>query len=84
MFESGILWSLIPLAPFIVGGIALWTRHQQKMVKMQIELARTEAEIRAAGSERLAQRVAVLERIVTDGGNDLASQIEDLRNEPLN
>ena len=84
MFDTDILWGLIPLAPFFVGGIAIWTRHQQKMIKMKIELARSEAEIRSAGSDRLAQRVQVLERIITEGKHDLAREIEDLRNEPLN
>lgn len=38
----------------------------------------------AAHTERLEQRVRVLERIVTDRGADLALQIENLRDEPLN
>ena len=38
----------------------------------------------AAQTERLEQRVRVLERIITDRGVDLASQIEDLRERPLN
>ncbi|MGF1549359.1 MAG: hypothetical protein ACFBQW_02325 [Sphingomonadaceae bacterium] len=38
----------------------------------------------AAHSERLEERVRVLERIVTDKGFDIAGEIEDLRKEPLN
>lgn len=35
----------------------------------------------AAHSEKLEQRVRVLERIITDKGFDVSMQIEDLRNE---
>ena len=38
----------------------------------------------AAQTERLEQRVRVLERIVTDRGVDLADEIEQLRDAPLN
>jgi uncharacterized protein YpmS len=38
----------------------------------------------AAHTERLEQRVRVLERIVTDRGMAIADQIEDLREKPLN
>ena len=38
----------------------------------------------AAHNERLEQRVRVLERIVTDKGIDIAEDIEQLRDRPLN
>lgn len=38
----------------------------------------------AAKTERLEQRVAVLERIVTDRSAALGDEIEKLRDEPLN
>jgi hypothetical protein len=38
----------------------------------------------AAQTERLEQRVRVLERIITDKGVDLSDQIERLRDEPVN
>jgi hypothetical protein len=38
----------------------------------------------AAQTERLEQRVRVLERIITDRGPDLAREIDRLRDEPLN
>lgn len=38
----------------------------------------------AAHTERLEQRVRVLERIATDRGADLAREIEDLRDQPIN
>ena len=38
----------------------------------------------AAQTERLEQRVRVLERIATDKGIDVAAEIEQLRDKPLN
>ena len=38
----------------------------------------------AAHTERLEQRVRVLERIVTDKGIVVADEIEQLRDKPLN
>ncbi len=38
----------------------------------------------AAHTERLEQRVRVLERIATDKGVDLATEIDALRDKPLN
>ena len=38
----------------------------------------------AAHTERLEQRVRVLERIITDKGVEVADQIEALRDKPLN
>jgi ABC-type phosphate transport system auxiliary subunit len=38
----------------------------------------------AAHTERLEQRVRVLERIITDKGIEVADQIEALRDRPLN
>ena len=84
MFDFDSLGIFIPLAPFMLGGLVVWTRHQRKALEMQIELARVDAERRSAGSERLEQRVRTLERIITDGRGDLASQIDDLRDAPLN
>lgn len=82
MFE----WAyLIPLAPFIVGGLAIWTRHQQKIAEMNVRTtAEATAEKAAQYSSRVAdleERVRVLERIVTDSGYNVATQIEALRDQ---
>ena len=81
---SDIIWILVPLAPFIIGGFAIWTKHQQKMLSSQSEMTAEKAAQYAAHTERLEQRVRVLERIITDKGHDLATQIDDLRDERLN
>ncbi|NCP11497.1 MAG: hypothetical protein GW859_06025 [Sphingomonadales bacterium] len=75
---------LIPLAPFLLGGFAIWTRHQQKMLERQSEMTAEKAAQYSAGTERLEARVRVLERIVTDKGYDVSAEIEQLRDERLN
>ena len=59
-----------------------------KMKERELELTSARAAARGAQSdaltERLEQRVRVLERIVTDKGIDVAEEIERLRDRPLN
>lgn len=74
-----VIWILIPLAPFIVGGIVVWTRHQQRMAELHIKATAEKAAQYASGSRELEERVRTLERIITDGGFDTALQIEALR-----
>jgi IS5 family transposase len=70
---------LIPLAPFMLGGLVIWTRHQRKMIEVQSNLTAEKAAQYASHTSELEARVRVLERIVTDKGYDVASQIEALR-----
>ena len=79
-----MVYALIPLAPFIVGGLFLWTKHQQKMIEKQSEMTAEKAAQYAAQTERLEARVRVLERIVTDRGIDVAQEIDKLHDAPLN
>ena len=81
---ENMIYALIPLAPFIVGGLFIWTKHQQKMIEKQSEMTAEKAAQYAAQTERLEARVRVLERIVTDKGIDVADEIEKLRDAPLN
>lgn len=76
------IWILIPLAPFLLGGFAIWSKHQQKMIEKQSEMTAERAAQYAAQTERLEARVRVLERIVTDKGIDVADEIEKLRDRP--
>ena len=75
------IWILIPLAPFIIGGFAIWTKHQQKLAELQFQATAEKAAQYAANNQELEDRVRVLERIVTDGGYDVATQIEALRDQ---
>lgn len=70
----------------IFGGVVVrpWLRFQQRKLEVEAQLARERAAIDSARQERLEARVAVLERIVTDGGMGLADEIERLRDKPLN
>lgn len=72
-----------------VMGILLdgYKRHLKFKEKQMVLLGNQTAEKAAqyaAHTERLEQRVRVLERIVTDRGIVVADQIESLRDKPLN
>jgi len=65
--------------------VALWTKHQQKIAEMQVgataEHTAEKAAQYATQIQRLEDRVQVLERIITDRGYDVATQIEALRDQ---
>jgi predicted ATPase len=82
VFEE--IWVLIPLAPFLLGGFALWSRHKQRELEIMSKSNSENAAQYAAQNARLEQRVQVLERIITDKNNSLSDAIEDLRDKPLN
>jgi hypothetical protein len=75
------IYVLIPLAPFIMGGLVIWTRHQQKIAELQLKVTAEKAAQYAASNQQLEDRLRVLERIVTDKGYDVATQIEALRDQ---
>ena len=84
-----VILALIVLAIVIIGcaleGFRVWTVHKEKMATALNAQAAEKAAQYAAGSERLEQRVRVLERIATDRGGDIALEIEALRDaRPLN
>ena len=78
----GILCGLVA----VIGGVWVkpWLRLKQRQLELQSELTAEKSAQYAAHTERLEQRVRVLERIVTDKGIDLADQIEQLRDERPN
>lgn len=59
-----------------------WFKHQNKKLDVHSRETAEKAAQYAAQTERLEQRMQTLERIVTDKGFDVASQIEDLRDKP--
>ncbi len=73
---------LIPFAGMAIGAFAIWTDHKQKMVKRQAEIAAAESSQGTLDRKQLEERVAVLERIITDQGYSVAQEIEKLRSEP--
>ena len=80
---------LIPIIGIIMGcGIpmmALWTKHKERVARLQVETTAQSTAERAAqyaaSTKELEDRVRVLERIVTDKGYDVATQIEALRDQ---
>jgi hypothetical protein len=61
-----------------------WLKHQERRLEIEAQTTAEKAAQYAAHTERLEQRVRVLERIVTDRGLLVADEIEKLRDEPLN
>jgi len=70
----------------IIGGVFLkpWFALQQRKMELEAQMVAEKAAQYAAQTERLEQRVQVLERIITDRGVSLADEIEKLRDAPLN
>jgi hypothetical protein len=61
-----------------------WVRHKERMADVLSAQTAEKAAQYAAHTERLEQRVRVLERIITDRGIAIADEIESLRERPLN
>ena len=78
------LWILIPLAAIMAGVIKHWFKLKERQIDAVSRDAAEKAAQYAAKTDRLEQRVAVLERILTDRGTGLADEIERLRDTPLN
>ncbi|RYY24206.1 MAG: hypothetical protein EOP62_17640 [Sphingomonadales bacterium] len=70
----------------IFGGVFFkpWLAMQQRKMEIEAQMVAEKAAQYAAQTERLEQRVQVLERIITDRGFTLADEIEQLRDAPLN
>ncbi len=85
----GDLGILIPIMGIIMGVsipiTAIKLKHREKIEQMRLAAAagrESGGDVRQdARIEELEDRVRVLERIVTDGGYDLAHKIEALRDE---
>ena len=86
MRELGILIPILGIMcglVAIIGGVWIkpWLRLKEKQLQMQSTETAEKAAQYAAHTERLEQRVRVLERIVTDKGIDVAEEIDRLRDE---
>lgn len=84
MHIASWIWVLIPLAAIAIAPFKMWLKMKEKQMEIQSSMTAEKSAQYAAHTERLEQRVRVLERIITDKGNDLATEIEDLRDRPLN
>jgi len=77
--DNGTLALLIPIMALMIPIVRTWTRHRKEIMQMQIDATAEKAAQYASSNQELEDRVRVLERIVTDRGYDIASQIEALR-----
>ena len=71
--------SLIPVAGIFAGVAFAWIGLKHRQLVMEHKRSEREAGVQADEKRRLEQRLAVLERIVTDRGLQTAEQIEALR-----
>ena len=82
MFDAGIV---AVLAPFLMIVGIVWVRSQAQLEEKRIAAGVQKDGPKSARQderiEELEERVRILERIVTDGGYDLARKIEALRDE---
>lgn len=87
-FVLGFFFIVVGIPVIVgVGGemFKRWLKHKEKMAEALTAQTAEKAAQYAAHTERLEQRVRVLERIVTDKGVDLADEIERLRDDrPVN
>lgn len=82
MFDTG---TIAALAPFLMVVGIVWVRSRAKLEEKRITVtAENSAEKAAQYASRITEledRIQVLERIVTDRGYDIATQIEALRDQ---
>jgi ABC-type phosphate transport system auxiliary subunit len=70
----------------IIGGVFVrpWVQLRQRKMELEAQMVAEKAAQYAAHTNRLEQRVAVLERILTDRSTHLGDEIERLRDAPIN
>jgi uncharacterized protein YpmS len=74
----------IPIVAILAGVAKRWLKLKEKQLDAASSEAAEKAAQYVAKTERLEQRVAVLERILTDRSTALADEIDRLRDQPLN
>ena len=82
-----VAFMVVGLPVLLIFGLPILRRlldHREKRMEIEARMTAEKAAQYAAHTDRLEQRVRVLERIVTDKGIDVADEIERLRDEPLN
>ena len=84
MHAAAWIWVLIPLAAIFAGIFKRWFDLKERQLERMSDNTAEKAAQYAAKSERLEQRVAVLERILTDRSTALGAEIDSLRDKPIN
>ena len=75
------IWVLIPLAAILAGIMKRWLDVKERQMQAVSREAVDRAENYARQTERLEERVRVLERIITSKGVGVAEEIEQLRDQ---
>ena len=75
----GLVGVMIPVFALCIPLLAVWTKHQQKVAEINAQASAEKAAQYATHNSELEEHLRVLERIVTDRGYDVATQIEALR-----
>lgn len=78
-----ILGVSIPIFYIFARVFSRWAKLKERQLELQASLTAEKSAQYAAQTERLEQRVRVLERIVTDKGVALSDEIEQLRAAPV-
>jgi hypothetical protein len=78
----GEIGVLIPIIGMMIPIVAITTRHKRKMAELEVRRLEARGQDGNDRTEWLEDRVKVLERIVTDKGQNLAAEIEALRDAP--
>jgi hypothetical protein len=84
LLDHSTIWILIPLAAIAAGMWRRWMRVKERQLNAQTRDTAERTAQYAAHTERLEQRMRVLERIVTEKGLDLSDEIERLRDDRVN
>lgn len=81
-FMIPLLVFMIPITAILAGVAKRWIKLKEKQLELTAQYSAESAAQYAAKIATLEERVAVLNRIVTDRNEGLAVQIEALRDEP--
>lgn len=74
-----ILGVSIPIIAILAGVFTKWLKLKERQMELQSTMTAEKTAQYAAHTERLEQRVRVLERVITDRGIGVAEEIEALR-----
>jgi hypothetical protein len=78
------VWVLIPIVAILSGVMKHYLKLKERQIDAVTVQSAEKAAQYAAHTERLEQRMRVLERIVTEKGIDVSDEIERLRDRPVN
>ncbi|MEK6541851.1 MAG: hypothetical protein AABZ45_07015 [Pseudomonadota bacterium] len=74
-----LLALMIPIVAIGFSAFKRWMDMKERLLEQQSSLTAEKAAQYAAHTERLEQRVRVLERVITDSSITVANEIESLR-----